>query len=726
VSSSAEAVALRPAPERAGRCPRCARSLEVRRIRVPGWRAVVEGRCGGCGHVYVQDLPAGHGLVYPATLDLDTGETFDRVGAAWFANALRESWERPDVEPVTLDMPLPGEGPATLLNCLDPVYGHALLKLLNTSRLLGRGRRPIVLVPQALEVLVPPGCEAWIVREPLARLRGWLVDVERRLDRALDRIGDCVLARAFPHPHPSTWTLAAHTQGIEPEPVGTPSIVFALRDDRTWGPTVEDQLTNVTALWDRLRERFPSAGAAAVGVGEPSGLPRDLLDVRAPAPTADDERRWLALAAGATVAIGVHGSHLLLPSGLARATVELLPEPRFANALQATLVTERDSVLALARQRTVHGSDDLADVTTERVAAIAVPLIEDLDRVGLLMAGPAAGRGAGETLLPPLEGAVAAEPVAAPARSAPERALRAPFAVFASSLRKAALAREERALGRRIRSTRLPAVLEDARGARFELVDRVEVESFLRNEGHFERDELELVAATLEPGMTAVDAGANIGAFTVVMARRAGPRGRVHAFEPSAVTRPRLERTLALNGIGTVCVHALALSDRTGQAELFGYGRGYESWATLAPRVIELADVTLTPAERTQVATVTLDEHCDRHGIDRIDTLKVDVEGAERRVLAGARGLLDRGAIDLALIELSDATLESFGDRAYEVVDTLERTGMTTFSVEHGAVRPFRAAGYVDRLVTLVACTSRGLARLTRSGAVRRPLRPSV
>ena len=64
----------------------------------------VDGVCRECGHRYLVDLPSGHGLLYPATLDLDTGETFDSGNAPWFADWLDQAWSRPDGGTVSVDV----------------------------------------------------------------------------------------------------------------------------------------------------------------------------------------------------------------------------------------------------------------------------------------------------------------------------------------------------------------------------------------------------------------------------------------------------------------------------------------------------------------------------------------------------------------------------------------------------------------------------------------------
>jgi hypothetical protein len=140
---------------------------------------------------------------------------------------------------------------------------------------------------------------------------------------------------------------------------------------------------------------FPYARAAAIGPGIPEGLPADVLDLRDPAPSADSELRWVRLMRGADLAIGVHGSNLLLPSGFAAATLELVPEARYGNLFQATLLAERDPLLALDRHRVLYGNDDLADISPERVARVAIALLQGFERFRQLMTGPVAGQNSG-------------------------------------------------------------------------------------------------------------------------------------------------------------------------------------------------------------------------------------------------------------------------------------------------------------------------------------------
>ena len=386
---------LHPPPAVAGHCPRDGERLAVSRIHLPGWRMAVEGTCPRCGHRYLQDLPSGHGLINPTTLDRDTGELLDPREATWFAPRLRDTFERPDDAPARFEAQRAAEGgSALLLNTLDPVYGHALLRLLAADR-LARYAPPaasVVLVPRALAHLVPSGTtERWVVDEPFRRLGGWLLDLDEQLRAELRRFDEVRLVAAPVHPHPTTYDLGAFVGAVAPKRPGDPSIVLSLRPDRRWGRDAAVERECVEELVRVLGEAYEDLRVSAVGVGDAGGLPDEVDDLRRPVPAVDDERRWLGLLRGADLAIGVHGSNMLLPSALACATIELLPRSRYANALQATIVRESDPMIALDHHRMVYGDDDLDDVSGERVAEIAILLLDAIDRAEAYFTGPAAG-----------------------------------------------------------------------------------------------------------------------------------------------------------------------------------------------------------------------------------------------------------------------------------------------------------------------------------------------
>lgn len=148
----------------------------------------------------------------------------------------------------------------------------------------------------------------------------------------------------------------------------------------------------------------------------------------------------------------------------------------------------------------------------------------------------------------------------------------------------------------------------------------------LRSGGH-QRSDLAVVLSLIRPGDTVVDVGAHIGTFAVPMARAVGSEGKVIAFEPNPVVLPLLERNLARSGLAArVEIAPVALGG---------------SEATLH---LELADEANTGSAKLGVhGDVTVPVvRLDRYWTDSVALMKIDVEGAESEVLAGATGLVNQ------------------------------------------------------------------------------------
>lgn len=153
--------------------------------------------------------------------------------------------------------------------------------------------------------------------------------------------------------------------------------------------------------------------------------------------------------------------------------------------------------------------------------------------------------------------------------------------------------------------------------------------------GIYETTTVRLVQRLLRPGDRFVDAGANIGYIAMLAAKRVGPTGRVDAFEPEPHNRERLERHLAANGLADrVAVHALALSDRPGEATIHFYGDDPSSNHGSS----SLFRDDRLRSEGTRVPTAALDDVLPPGPPPRL--VKLDVEGAEPLVVAGMRRML--------------------------------------------------------------------------------------
>ena len=148
--------------------------------------------------------------------------------------------------------------------------------------------------------------------------------------------------------------------------------------------------------------------------------------------------------------------------------------------------------------------------------------------------------------------------------------------------------------------------------------------------GEFSEGEVGLFRQILRPGATALDIGANIGALTLPMARMVGDAGRVIAWEPQRIVFQTLCANLALNGVGNVTALLAAATRAPGQVSVPqpDYARPGNFGA------LSLAGATAGEAVEGRPV--------DALGLSACDFMKVDVEGMEREVLAGAAATIVR------------------------------------------------------------------------------------
>jgi FkbM family methyltransferase len=143
------------------------------------------------------------------------------------------------------------------------------------------------------------------------------------------------------------------------------------------------------------------------------------------------------------------------------------------------------------------------------------------------------------------------------------------------------------------------------------------------------------VRSLLRRGAVFVDAGANIGWFSLLAAGLVGPLGRVVAVEPNPLNCDLLRRSAEDNGFHNVEVFTVALSDRTGAAALETDGSN--------GRMVLVDGPPPQPVRASfVVAARTLDSLLEDAGLAHVDVVKLDVEGAEPLVLAGAAEMLAR------------------------------------------------------------------------------------
>jgi FkbM family methyltransferase len=147
----------------------------------------------------------------------------------------------------------------------------------------------------------------------------------------------------------------------------------------------------------------------------------------------------------------------------------------------------------------------------------------------------------------------------------------------------------------------------------------------------------ELFRKILKEGMTFVDAGANIGYYTLLAASSVGESGRVYAFEPEPESFALMVKSIEYNRFQNITAERAALSEEEGVANL-SFPMGQDRHATVAVQTLGKSVEGRTP-QRIGVGTTTLDYLGDSR---KIDVIKIHTSGSEPQVLRGARNLIKK------------------------------------------------------------------------------------
>lgn len=199
----------------------------------------------------------------------------------------------------------------------------------------------------------------------------------------------------------------------------------------------------------------------------------------------------------------------------------------------------------------------------------------------------------------------------------------------------------------------------------------------IARDGVWERFETRVVREILRHVDCFVDAGANIGWYSVVGGLALKGRGTVISFEPDPANFALLARNVAENGLDHVRLHHAALADAPGERALFrspdnlGDHRLYDGGSE-GRAAVPVAVTTFDAAAAPHVAGPCL--------------VKMDTQGSEAMIIAGMRGHLGAHARDVALlVEFWPFGLANAGSSAAALVALLEPLGLRAWLVEEGA-----------------------------------------
>lgn len=375
---------LHPKPDSSHKCPFCDIPLDVNGWYIPGLRCLADLSCSKCKKEFFGDLLVGHALYYPQLLEKNTGIVHDPYKINWFSNQLSESFLKRNSKELDFKEEIIKQiKNPILLNCLDFLYGHSLLKLLNAQYYIDHtpDYDLIVLIPNFMRWLVPDGVAAiWTVDFPLITGGQWNEWLARKIQTKLEKYYKVKISVAYSHPHPDFYDIQRFS-GVPSFELGnwfqknkSINITFIWREDRLW---------NVNKFWYKLlRKLFKLIGLqkfqkillyeqknkmiriakkvnnlhddvqfSVVGLGKFGVFPSWINDFRAVQVDSLTEKKWCELYSKSHIVIGVHGSNMLLPSAHAGSTIALIPIDRWGNIIQDFLVKPYDPRKALLLYR---------------------------------------------------------------------------------------------------------------------------------------------------------------------------------------------------------------------------------------------------------------------------------------------------------------------------------------------------------------------------------------
>lgn len=239
------------------------------------------------------------------------------------------------------------------------------------------------------------------------------------------------------------------------------------------------------------------------------------------------------------------------------------------------------------------------------------------------------------------------------------------------------------------------------RGVLFEMVPEGAIAFHVWSGLRFESSELDLILRVLKPGMTFFDVGANAGIFSLAAgAKLRGQAAALFAFEPCADTFGTLQKNLRLNRLPETRAVRTAISDTTGEAQLFLNAAFKDGLNSLREPSHSDAEVV----GREPVSTITLDDFVAQENISRVDVMKVDVEGAELQVFLGGSRLLKRPDAPLILYEGYSWCTAAFHYHPVELIWLLESFGYELFVLDScsGSVRRRSPREGYDAMVVAV------------------------
>lgn len=203
--------------------------------------------------------------------------------------------------------------------------------------------------------------------------------------------------------------------------------------------------------------------------------------------------------------------------------------------------------------------------------------------------------------------------------------------------------------------------------------------------GQYEREVISRLPSLVLNGMSAVDLGANVGYFTLLMSRLVAPTGSIYAFEPDPDIFVVLAQNVRNNGCSNTTLESFAVSDITGSATFI------QARMRMGGFLAKRQDAHAL-GEPINVRSITLDDYFCGLGWPKVDIVKMDLEGGELAALRGMKGLVRRNPHLELIMEINQVGLATSNSSMQQISEALLDLGFVRGRIFEDDLREFHVA----------------------------------
>ena len=209
-------------------------------------------------------------------------------------------------------------------------------------------------------------------------------------------------------------------------------------------------------------------------------------------------------------------------------------------------------------------------------------------------------------------------------------------------------------------------------------IDRL-IYSTFKNNQYYEPEVVSMVLSFLQKGDAFIDVGSHLGYFSLLASSIVGKNGNVFAFEALTENFQKLKTNKEINNFTNLHIHNNAVSDCNDSVKFYfnsDNDGGHALW--------NVAEHPFNEKSRTnndvrEVKSLILDQFVDSPGIEKVKIIKIDTEGAEAKVLRGAKKLIQKTAVPIIICEYNKFGLETMGDNEISLRKMMKDLGYNTY-----------------------------------------------